>query len=171
MAERVDGKALAAVAAGGVFVWAGIRGFSIPQAVQNIVTGKTPGAGQTEATLTAAASSAPAGGAPSGSIAPGAASAQAWAKAHLADYGWGPDQFAPLLSLWNQESGWRWNATNPTSGAYGIPQSLPASKMAADGSDWKTNPVTQMRWGLGYIKGTYGSPAKAWEHEQSNNWY
>lgn len=171
MAETVDGKALAAVAAGSVFVWAGIKGFSIPQAVQNIVSGKTPAAGQAEAALTSGTGSAPASGAPAGSVGPGASAAQAWAKAHLADYGWGPDQFAPLLHLWNQESGWRWNAKNPTSGAYGIPQSLPGSKMAADGADWQTNPVTQMRWGLGYIKDRYGSPAQAWQHEQANNWY
>jgi hypothetical protein len=73
--------------------------------------------------------------------------------------------------MWNQESGWRWDATNPSSGAYGIPQSLPASKMASAGADWKTNPATQIKWGLGYIHATYGNPAGAWAHEQSHNWY
>lgn len=101
------------------------------------------------------------------------ASAQAWARAQLAAgvYGWGSGQMPPLLSLWNQESGWRWNALNPSSGAYGIPQSLPADKMAAAGADWLTDAATQMRWGLAYIRSTYGSPSGAWAHEVANNWY
>lgn len=99
------------------------------------------------------------------------AAAQAWMRGHLSDYGWGGAQWGPLLSLWNQESGWRWNATNPSSGAYGIPQSLPASKMASAGADWGTNPVTQMRWGAGYIRSVYGNPAAAWSHEMRSNWY
>jgi hypothetical protein len=111
-------------------------------------------------------------GVPSGgAIGPGAAAAQAFARSILWAYGWGPGQFPPLQALWNQESGWRWNALNPASGAYGIPQSLPASKMAAAGPDWQTNPATQIRWGLGYIKATYGSPAGAWAHEVAHNWY
>jgi hypothetical protein len=112
---------------------------------------------------------------PGGGAAPGssAASAQAWARAQLAGgaYGWGIGQFPPLLSLWNQESGWRWNADNPSSGAYGIPQSLPADKMASAGADWRTNAATQMRWGMAYIRSVYGSPSGAWAHEVSHNWY
>jgi hypothetical protein len=111
-------------------------------------------------------------GVPSGGpIGAGAAAAQAFAKSILWAYGWGAGQFPPLQALWNQESGWRWNALNPSSGAYGIPQSLPASKMASAGADWRTNPATQIRWGLGYIKGRYGSPAGAWAHERAYNWY
>ena len=108
-----------------------------------------------------------------GSVSGSAAAAQAWARGQLAAgiYGWGLGQWPPLLSLWNQESGWRWNALNPSSGAYGIPQSLPASKMASAGSDWQTNPVTQMRWGLAYIRSVYGAPSGAWAHEVANNWY
>ncbi|WP_394436304.1 aggregation-promoting factor C-terminal-like domain-containing protein [Streptomyces sp. SGAir0957] len=101
--------------------------------------------------------------------------AQKYAKSILSRYGWGPSQFGPLKQLWQHESGWRWNATNPSSGAYGIPQSLPASKMASAGSDWRTNAATQIRWGLGYIKGRpdYGSPARAWAKWQSRSphWY
>ncbi|WP_051940768.1 aggregation-promoting factor C-terminal-like domain-containing protein [Phaeacidiphilus oryzae] len=100
-----------------------------------------------------------------------AAAAQAIARQLLPSYGWGPGQMTPLIKLWNQESGWRWNALNPSSGAYGIPQSLPASKMASAGPDWRTNPATQERWGLSYIKGRYGSPAGAWAHEVAMNWY
>jgi hypothetical protein len=110
----------------------------------------------------------PGGGGASG---PGAAAAQAYARSILGLYGWGRSQFPPLQALWNQESGWRWNATNPISGAYGIPQSLPALKMAAAGPDWRTNPATQIRWGLGYIRGRYGSPAAAEAHELTAGWY
>lgn len=89
----------------------------------------------------------------------------------LGNYGWGQDQFGCLNSLWNRESGWNTYAQNPSSGAYGIPQSLPGSKMASAGSDWRTNPATQIRWGLGYISGRYGSPCNAWAHSQAFNWY
>jgi hypothetical protein len=106
-----------------------------------------------------------------GSSGPGAAAAQAYARSILPLYGWGASQMAPLITLWNQESGWNYRATNPSSGAYGIPQSLPPSKMAAAGADWQTNPATQIRWGLGYIKGRYGSPAGAEAHELSAGWY
>lgn len=109
-----------------------------------------------------------------GSSGPGAAAAQRYAASVLPLYGWDPQyQMPPLISLWNGESGWRWNALNASSGAYGIPQSLPASKMAAAGADWRTNPATQIRWGLGYIKQVYGSPAStyaAWL-ARSPHWY
>lgn len=95
----------------------------------------------------------------------------ALAQQMLGSFGWGPDQWAPLHSLWMQESGFRTTIANPSSGAYGIPQSLPGSKMASAGADWRTNPATQIKWGLGYIKDRYGSPGGAWAHEQSANWY
>ncbi|MGN6221580.1 MAG: lytic transglycosylase domain-containing protein [Microbacterium sp.] len=99
-----------------------------------------------------------------------AGEAQATARGMIAGYGWGDDQFACLVSLWNKESGWRYNASNP-SGAYGIPQALPGSKMGAYGADWQTNPATQIAWGLGYISGRYGTPCGAWSHSQSTGWY
>jgi len=89
----------------------------------------------------------------------------------VADRGWGEEQFGCLDSLWAKESGWRWNADNPSSDAYGIPQSLPGSKMASFGSDWATNPVTQIKWGLQYIESRYGTPCSAWGKSQSSNWY
>jgi hypothetical protein len=73
--------------------------------------------------------------------------------------------------MWTRESGWNTQADNPSSGAYGIPQALPGSKMASAGSDWQTNPATQIKWGLGYIKQTYGTPSAAWTFWQSHNWY
>lgn len=97
--------------------------------------------------------------------------AQAMGKEMAAARGWGDDQFACLLALWNKESGWRWNAENKSSGAYGIPQSLPGSKMASVADDWRTNPATQITWGLNYIAGRYGNPCGAWAHSQAKNWY
>jgi len=101
-------------------------------------------------------------------VSPG--SAQAIAKAMVADRGWDSSQFSCLVSLWNRESGWRVNAANP-SGAYGIPQALPGSKMASAGSDWRTNAKTQITWGLNYIAGRYGTPCGAWAHSQASGWY
>lgn len=86
--------------------------------------------------------------------------------------GWGAGaQWACLDELWTRESGWRmvWNIAG--SGAYGIPQSLPADKMAAAGADYMTDPATQIRWGLGYIQSTYGTPCGAWAHEEADSWY
>ncbi len=93
------------------------------------------------------------------------------AKALLAEFGFSADQFGCLDSLWTRESNWRVNADNPRSSAYGIPQALPGSKMSSAGADWATNPVTQIRWGLGYIEDRYGSPCGAWSHSQSRGWY
>ncbi|WP_377324427.1 lytic transglycosylase domain-containing protein [Pimelobacter simplex] len=93
------------------------------------------------------------------------------ARALLGEFGFSSDQFGCLDSLWTRESNWRVNADNPSSSAYGIPQALPGSKMSSEGSDWATNPATQIRWGLGYIKNRYGSPCSAWGHSESVGWY
>jgi hypothetical protein len=93
------------------------------------------------------------------------------ARLLLADRGWGSSQYSCLVSLWNRESGWNANASNPSSGAFGIPQALPGSKMASAGSDWRTNAATQIRWGLGYIADRYGTPCGAWAHSESTGWY
>ena len=89
----------------------------------------------------------------------------------LPDHGWSEGQFSCLESLWNKESRWRVDADNPTSSAYGIPQALPGNRMSAYGSDWRTNPITQIKWGLDYIQDRYGSPCEAWAHSQAKNWY
>jgi hypothetical protein len=96
---------------------------------------------------------------------------RAAARAMLGDFGFADSQFSCLNSLWTRESNWLYTATNPSSGAYGIPQSLPASKMASAGADYRTNPVTQITWGLRYIQDRYGSPCAAWAHSQSTGWY
>lgn len=92
------------------------------------------------------------------------------AFSQLAARGWA-NQAQCLDNLWTHESSWNVYATNPSSGAYGIPQSLPGVKMATAGSDWQTNPATQIRWGLNYIAQRYGSPCNAWSHETRVNWY
>ncbi len=92
------------------------------------------------------------------------------ARILLADRGWS-GQFGCLDSLWTRESRWNYQASNRSSGAYGIPQALPGSKMASVGSDWRTNPVTQMRWGLDYIASRYGTPCGAWGHSENYGWY
>ena len=87
----------------------------------------------------------------------------------------GPGQAACLDELWTEESAGTWSpaVTDPLSGAYGIPQALPAGKMASAGADWQTSAATQIKWGLGYIRDTYGTPCAAWAHETSTtpNWY
>jgi len=83
----------------------------------------------------------------------------------------GAKQFSCLDNLWTRESGWNYKAYNESSGAYGIPQALPGTKMASAGSDWKTNPITQVKWGLGYIKARYGNACGAWAHSQREGWY
>ncbi len=96
---------------------------------------------------------------------------QTIAAALLPSYGFSSSQMSCLVPLWMGESGWRVDATNASSGAYGIPQSLPASKMASAGADWRTNPVTQIKWGLDYIRSSYGSPCGAWGFKQGHGWY
>lgn len=86
-------------------------------------------------------------------------------------YGWGSFQFACLNKLWTKESNWRYKARNKSSGAHGIPQALPATKMESVGTDWRTNPVTQISWGLRYIEVRYETPCKAYKKFQRSNWY
>jgi hypothetical protein len=93
------------------------------------------------------------------------------AEQMLSQFGWSSSQFSCLQPLWEHESGWNLTAENPTSGAYGIPQSLPGSQMSSAGADWQTDAATQIRWGLTYIHGRYGSPCGAWSHEISVGWY
>lgn len=96
---------------------------------------------------------------------------KAYAKSQMKRWGWRKSQMKCLAPLWGKESAWNHKAENDYSGAYGIPQALPASKMADAGKDWRTNPTTQIDWGLKYIKLRYSSPCKAWEFHQRNNWY
>ena len=93
------------------------------------------------------------------------------ARAMLGSFGWSSGQFSCLDPLWEHESRWSVTAANPGSGAFGIPQALPGSRMASAGPDWQTSAATQITWGLRYIRDTYGSPCAAWSHEQATGWY
>ncbi len=143
-----------------------------------VTVGGTPAAHPAPAQVSgrpAAAAAAPATSRPAATLDAASISqvraAQRTAQKMLARFGWGKRQWTPLDKLWNRESGWNKYADNPTSGAYGIPQALPGSKMASAGSDWRSNATTQIRWGLRYIKGVYGRPKVAWEHELAYGWY
>ncbi|HRN28232.1 MAG TPA: lytic transglycosylase domain-containing protein [Terrimesophilobacter sp.] len=100
---------------------------------------------------------------------PGTAKAIAWELLQL--HGWGEAEYDCLVALWTRESGWNHLAENKSSGAYGIPQALPGSKMATVADDWRTNPHTQIVWGLSYIEGRYGTPCGAWAAFLSKGWY
>jgi hypothetical protein len=101
---------------------------------------------------------------------PSPGTAQSIAYNLLPAFGFAKSQFGCLKVMWNNESGWRVTAAN-ASGAYGIPQALPGSKMASAGPNWQTNATTQIKWGLGYIKGRYGTPCGAWNFWQAHGWY
>ena len=110
-----------------------------------------------------------AGGVPVAPPDPG--TAQRIAYNMLSSFGWSPSTYYSCLNnIWTRESGWRYNAEN-ASGAYGIPQALPGSKMATAGADWMTNPATQIKWGLGYIQGRYGDPCSAWSYWEAHGYY
>jgi hypothetical protein len=98
-------------------------------------------------------------------------SAQAYAYTQVVQRGWGENDYSCLVSLWERESNWNASAMNKSSGAYGIPQSLPGSKMASAGADWESNPNTQVNWGLTYISDRYSTPCEAWAHSESVGWY
>jgi hypothetical protein len=104
-------------------------------------------------------------------VLPDAGTVKAYAYKQVLAAGWQRDQYSCLVKLWERESNWRYNASNRSSGAYGIPQALPGVKMATAGADWLTNPETQIRWGIGYIKGRYGSPCGALAHSDKIGWY
>jgi hypothetical protein len=110
-------------------------------------------------------STAPAGGIPD----PG--TAQAIAYELVLARGWDTGEYDCLVALWTRESHWNVYAENPTSGAYGIPQALPGDKMATVAADWRTNPETQIIWGIGYIEGRYQTPCGAWAHSELKGWY
>ncbi|MHC6220263.1 aggregation-promoting factor C-terminal-like domain-containing protein [Arthrobacter sp. MMS24-S77] len=111
------------------------------------------------------------GGGGGGNVVNDPAGARQYASSRLGAYGWGQEQMQCLSQLWTQESSWMTDATNPSSGAYGIAQALPPDKYYSAGSDWLSNYRTQIEWGLGYIRDRYGSPCNAWQHEIGFNWY
>jgi len=179
---RISGFSLAYTATGAVVLWSGIKGTSISDTFRSLLGGKLPAAGTQPITSSASASTASASSAGSaaaaalgftGASTATAAANQAIARLLTAPYGWSAGQeWDDLVSLWNRESGWNQYAQNPTSGAYGIPQALPPSKLPAAGqASGGSSPAAQISWGLQYIQQTYGSPSGAWAHEESAGWY
>ncbi|MET9605966.1 transglycosylase SLT domain-containing protein [Streptomyces sp. NPDC006512] len=139
-----------------------VEGFLVPNAViRRIAASKKTLAGAVVALGVAGSmlATVPAQAAPT--------SAKAIAQQMIKD----PAQFAAFNNIVSRESGWNHTATNSSSGAYGLVQALPASKMSSAGSDWKTNPATQIKWGLDYMNSRYGSPVGAWNFWQTHHWY
>lgn len=174
MSGKLDGVGLTATAIGAVLVYGGIKGYSTLQVIQNLVTGKpvTTDVNVTNPLTTGdtvASDSSGNGPVPTGgnqSIAQELASQM---------YGWEGSQWTALQKLWNRESSFNNHAKNPSSGAYGIPQALPYSKMPKaawpESAGGSSDAATQIKWGLTYIKTRYGSPEMAWAHEIANSWY
>lgn len=175
MAPRINGFSLAYTAVGGVVLWSGIKGTTITTTFRGLLSGQAPVANQEPISPSIAIQSdlntgtAIPGvtvGIPPGVAAGGSPTAnKALGLAMAAAYGWaGPGEWPYLESGWQEESGWSqyaaFNKSSPYNSAYGIPQANPGTKMASAGSDWKTNPATQIKWGLSYIKATYGAPSK-----------
>lgn len=193
----VNGFALAGLGAGAIFLYTAIKGKSILATTQAIIQGKTPAnvpatntinttSGTDAANAIVPNTNPPSIGTVKGAVTGSGGNAgnskssyQAYAFSLFPQYGWGTDQEQPLIDLWNRESNWDPTAyfpsthtTNPdNSHAFGIPQALPADKMASAGPDWRTNAATQIRWGLGYISSVYHNPQGAWDHEKANGWY
>ena len=173
--SKVDGPGIAAITVGIVFLYGGVKGYSPLVAFQNLIQGKNPNEKQNAIPLTASDPNTPNSGAGVFSGTVNASGNQKLAQQLAIKMGHGDwttgQKWTDWVALWNQESGWREDAKNPTSGAFGIPQALPANKMASAGADWQTNPATQIKWGIGYIAGRYGNPSVAEAHERANNWY
>lgn len=174
MAGRINGFSLAYTVTGAVVMWSGIKGETISDTFKGLLSGQAPGSNEepisngtalqsdvnTGTSIPGITVGIPAGVASSGSPAANKAAGELMA----ASYGWTGDNWSYLESGWEEESGWSQYAANvpsdPYDHAYGIPQANPGTKMASAGSDWKTNPLTQIKWGLAYIKATYGSPTQ-----------
>jgi hypothetical protein len=167
MAGKINGVALAGVAAGALFAYSGVKGKSVLTSLQAIIRGQSPKTVAQTAQITgggttAAAAADTTGDGGGGGGGPPTAN-KALGQLMAAGYGWGAgQQWAYLESGWEEESGWSVTAANvpsdPYNNAYGIPQANPGTKMASAGSDWKTSAATQIKWGLAYIKEEYGSP-------------
>lgn len=181
----VSGIGIAYGLAGTILLWSGVKNASIQDTVTSFLKGQVPAANPTGAPtigLDNNSGSGPGSSSGSSSVATTGATGknasqnQAIAKMLAASYGWSTGQeWNDLVSLWDRESGWSNTADNPSSGAYGIAQALPASKYPKAGQPpsmgGSSNSTAQISWGLSYIKGRYGSPSAAWAHEQSAGWY
>lgn len=174
----VSGTAVLVASVGGIMLWSGLSGKTVSKTLRDLIAGKPLNINAADTSSMASLNqllvqnpTAAAGGA---SASGATATANKAVAAPLATaLGWGPGtkNWQALDWLWTKESGWSNTARNPTSGAYGIPQALPPTKMPVLAQAPISDPLTQIMWGLGYIKGRYGNPVNAWAHEQANNWY
>lgn len=177
MAGRINGFSLSYTLLGGIVMWSGIKGETISATFKGLLSGTAPSTNtepistgtvlqsdlSTGTSIPGVTVGIPAGVASTSGGSPTANKALGLAMA--AAYGWsGSNEWPYLESGWEEESGWNqyaaYSKSDPYNNAYGIPQANPGTKMASAGSDWQTNPATQIKWGLGYIKATYGSPAQ-----------
>lgn len=173
---KFSGVAVAQTVAGFVLVWSGIRNEPIGATLRDLLKGKNPPA---VPETPPAIGTAPGGAAPAVSAAPAAPGSltanQTLGRMLAAAYGWTGAEWDALYALWSRESGWSATAQNPQSGAYGIPQALPYTKMPRAGwppsAGGAASAPTQIAWGLSYIKARYGTPSAAWAHEQAEGWY
>jgi hypothetical protein len=179
--RRISGLAVAEGIAGFVLLWSGLKNTTLKDTLTAFAKGKLPTStpeaapeiGIASGAATTAGTAATGGSSASAPAAPADLSAnEAMGKLMAAAHGWTGAQWDALYALWERESGWNNFADNEDSGAYGIPQSLPPTKMplaaqAAGGS----SAAAQIAWGLSYIASTYGSPEQAWAHEEANGWY
>ncbi|MFC5928515.1 lytic transglycosylase domain-containing protein [Cryobacterium melibiosiphilum] len=169
--DRFDGQSAQTLAVAGGFTNTVSRdGFVVTEVIPEPVPVAAASVAETETDTEAETSEPKVYTAPPAAV-PDPGSAKAYAYTAIASRGWGEEQYNCLVSLWQKESGWNVAAMNSSSGAYGIPQSLPGSKMSSAGSDWETNAATQIEWGLGYITDRYGSPCGAWAKSQNSGWY
>jgi resuscitation-promoting factor RpfB len=164
------GTAAVMMGVGTLFVYAGARGYSILTAMQNVIKGQSPNAGQSTQMIGAsAAEDQSLTGTPTGGS---ATSNRALGQMLAAAKGWTGAQWTALDALWTRESGWDNTAKNPSSGAYGIPQALPPTKLPASGQEsGGSNASAQITWGLDYIASEYGNPVNAEAHENAVGWY
>jgi hypothetical protein len=177
MPGRINGFSLAYTATGAVVLWSGIKGTTLTSTFRGLLSGQAPSTDQEQITapastgsgsttpVTSAPTTSGLADAPAGDLAGTPAANKALGLLMAGAYGWaGTGEWPYLESGWDEESSWNQYAANvpsdPYDHAYGIPQANPGTKMASAGSDWKTNPATQIKWGLGYIKATYGSPSQ-----------
>lgn len=171
----VRGGYLLAAGGGALLLWSGFRGRNWSDSLRNLIAGKPLPTSQSNPIVSAPNSGSavsPVGGGinvPISALSKG--KNVALGKTMAAAHGWVGTQFSDLNALWTRESGWNNHAQNPSSGAYGIPQSLPPSKMGVLANPPTSSAAAQIKWGLGYIKGRYGSPSAALAHENSNGWY
>lgn len=172
----VNGMAVAATAGGALLIWSGIKGASVSSSLKDLISGHQPSGNAANPVSLASFGDSGSGSSGSpGASAPNPGSVKgnvAMGKMMAAAHGWTGQQWNDLYALWQRESGWNNTAENPSSGAYGIPQALPPTKMPlAAQKPGGSHASAQISWGLSYIAQRYGNPSAAWAHETSAGWY